>query len=427
MALLLVSIKETHASSSVYFIIDYSKTMDDMIGDKKKIDIAQEIFSKMVDGTKARDLSVVISGHKSIDKCDDIQVFTIIKGENRKKIQEKIEKFKPLGKISIYEVVNTSTKDLKEKNELRNVVLLTDGTAKCDDDILLKVRNLIEAHDYKLSIHIINFNHDKKVSYNLQNMAIASRGTYNQIKAGSNLDSIAKNVLNSVQTASLYKPKQIKRDDMVLIPEGEFMMGSSNKMDDPNEQPAHQVYLDAYYIDKYEVTQKHFKEVMGYNPALWIGSDLPVERVSWFEAKEYCEKIGKRLPIEAEWEKAAKGGRNHRWPGTNNQDELVDYSWNDDTGAKGRTHPVGTKKPNGYGIYDMSGNVYEWVADWFGMDYYKNSPKDNPKGPAKGISKILRGGCWDNHTYEVRTTSRYAASPKVKYADNGFRCAKSAD
>jgi formylglycine-generating enzyme required for sulfatase activity len=175
------------------------------------------------------------------------------------------------------------------------------------------------------------------------------------------------------------------------------------------------------------VTQKQYKEVMGENPSLWIRSDLPVESVSWSEAKEYCEKVGKRLPTEAEWEKAAEGGRDDIWSGTSSKEKLEDYAWFANN-AGGRTHPVGQKKPNGYGIYDMSGNVSEWVADWYDKDYYRNSPKENPKGPDKNLLyKITRGGCWDYHVMEIRTSTRYSKYPDVHYGTIGFRCAKSVE
>ncbi|OHE60640.1 MAG: hypothetical protein A2Z47_07320, partial [Thermodesulfovibrio sp. RBG_19FT_COMBO_42_12] len=251
-------------------------------------------------------------------------------------------------------------------------------------------------------------------------------GTFQEIKNEKDIGLAVQTIAEKINNPEVHDPKVVKNDDMVLIPAGEFLMGSKEGRS-PSEQPVHTVYLNAFYIDRYEVTQRQYKETMGKNPSNGIGSDLPVENVKWSEAKEYCEKTGKRLPSEAEWEKAAKGGRNDLWAGTSDPENLVDYCWIDDTGAKQKTHPAGEKKPNGYGIYDMCGNVGEWTADWADSEYYKTGPKENPKGPEKGYQRILRGGDWDNHLYEARTSSRHSMHPDHKYGGIGFRCAKSAE
>jgi formylglycine-generating enzyme required for sulfatase activity len=230
----------------------------------------------------------------------------------------------------------------------------------------------------------------------------------------------------------VHHPRVIGNDEMVLIPAGEFFMGSEDpSVDFSGERPGHPVYLDSFSIDKYEVTQQQYRSVTGANPSQWMGSDLPVHVVSWHDAKKYCETVGKRLPTEAEWEKAAKGGRNDKWSGTSDVGSLGEYAWIDDTAVAlekrsgSRPHPVGTKKPNGYGIYDMAGNVWEWVSDWFGRGYYKTSPKENPAGPEKGPFRVLRGGSWDSHVIEVRTAARHSRPPDYKDYMIGFRCAKS--
>ena len=131
--------------------------------------------------------------------------------------------------------------------------------------------------------------------------------------------------------------------------------------------------------------------------------------------------------------RSAKGGRNDRWSGTSDTGNLGEYAWIDDTAlppgerSGSRVHPVGTKKPNGYGIYDMSGNLFEWVADRYGGDYYKKSPRENPTGPEEGDLRIVRGGSWDSHLIEVRTAVRFARSPNYKNYMTGFRCAKDAE
>jgi len=306
------------------------------------------------------------------------------------------------------------------------IVLITDGKMNCEGDLVKIARDIKEKYDYSMVFHVIGLSPGREDSMRLRYVAYAGYGKYLILKSNDNIKKIVKTITESLNNPEVHNPKVVNSDDMALIPEGEFIMGYDPQIGSPNERPAHSVYLDAFYIDKYEVTQKQYKEVMGKNPSLAIGSDLPVESVSWFDAKEYCEKAGKRLPAEAEWEKAAKGGKNDMWSGTNIVENLAEYGWCDDTNAKGRTHPVGLKKPNGYGIYDMSGNVQEWVADWYSNDYYKISPKSNPKGPEKGGLRILRGGDWDHHKYEIRTSIRNIKSGDVKYGDNGFRCVRDA-
>jgi formylglycine-generating enzyme required for sulfatase activity len=225
------------------------------------------------------------------------------------------------------------------------------------------------------------------------------------------------------------------KDGMVLvyIPEGEFEMGSEDG--DDNEKPVHTVYLDAYWIDQTEVTNAMYQGCVAagacdlpsntdyYNNASY--ADHPVVYVSWFDAQAFCEWAGRRLPTEAEWEKAARGG-------------LVgkEYPWGDEApvctpsaqnGAQydpceGGTLPVKTFAPNGYGLFDMAGNVWELVADWYQKDYYVNSPGNNPQGPSSGRYRVVRGGGWSYNDY-LRVAYRYASSPVYSYYQIGFRCA----
>jgi formylglycine-generating enzyme required for sulfatase activity len=211
---------------------------------------------------------------------------------------------------------------------------------------------------------------------------------------------------------------------MVLIPAGEFQMGSNDGHD--YEKPVHTVYLNAFYIDKYEVTNAQYKKFVkatghkgpegysyvngnwqnGFKP--WTdpnfnGDDQPVGCVSWKDAKAYAKWARKRLPTEAEWEKAARGGlvgKKYSWGNTLTHD-AANYGG---TGGKDKweyTSPVGSFSPNGYGLYDMAGNVWEWCADRYDSNYYANSPKSNPKGPIWGSYRVYRGGGWAvNSTYD---------------------------
>ena len=213
---------------------------------------------------------------------------------------------------------------------------------------------------------------------------------------------------------------------MALIPAGEFQTGDGAAV--------HKVHLDAFYIDKYEVTNAQYKKFMDATgrraPAQWNYSSFnapnqPVVGVNWHDAKAYCEWAGKRLPTEAEWEKAARGGLiGKKYPRGNTitHDDANYYG----TGSKDRwsyTAPVGSFAPNGYGLYDMAGNVWEWCADWYDAKYYSRSPAQNPEGPDSGKNRVLRGGSWNLNTSYLLVTKRYNRSPESRYDDLGFRCA----
>lgn len=215
---------------------------------------------------------------------------------------------------------------------------------------------------------------------------------------------------------------------MALVPAGAFQMG--NTTDDPNlfeheveaETPQHTVELKAFYIDKTEVTHADFEKFRPGHPRDERSAcdECPMTNVTWFDAKAYCESQGKRLPTEAEWEKAAKGGGDGKQP-----EPFADYAWYNANAIKG-AKPVGQKKPNGYGIHDMFGNVREWTADWFEVQWYERSPKENPTGPETGQRKVERGGAFFLPKRSVTATIRYNHPPHFRLYFLGFRCAKDA-
>ncbi len=219
-------------------------------------------------------------------------------------------------------------------------------------------------------------------------------------------------------------------EGMVFVKGGCFQMGDTFGDGDTfedgesDEKPVHEVCLDDFEMDKTEVTQSAYESAMGKNPSKFKGGNNPVEKVNWDEAKSYCEEAGKRLPTEAEWEYAAKsGGKKEKYAGTSSEANLSSYAWYyKNSGSK--THPVGKKKPNGLGLYDMSGNVYEWVSDWYDQDYYKNSPRNNPKRSSKGEARVLRGGSWSYRARIARTVGRGRVNPAVRVNFVGFRCAR---
>ncbi len=221
--------------------------------------------------------------------------------------------------------------------------------------------------------------------------------------------------------------------EMLYVKGGCFQMGDVfGDGVDEWEKPVHTVCVDDFYIGKYEVTQGEWKAVMGSNPSHFnkCGDNCPVEKVSWNDVQEFITKLNKftgktyRLPTDAEWEYAARsGGKDEKYAGTSSLAKLKDYAWFRDN-SKEKTHPVGLKNPNGLGIYDMNGNVSEWVIDRAeDVNYYEISPRVNPQGPSSGSHRIVRGGSWFNFSRGVRTTARIDALPDRRSSGTGFRLA----
>ncbi len=217
--------------------------------------------------------------------------------------------------------------------------------------------------------------------------------------------------------------------EFMLIPAGEFDMGSpSNEVGRYNDEgPVHHVTISkAFYLGKYEVTQKQWRDVMGTSPSSFKGDDLPVEQVSWNEVQQFIQKLNEkesankyRLPSEAEWEYAARGGTKTRYYFGDDESKLGDYAWfYDNSGSK--THDVGQKNPNPWGLYDMHGNVWEWVQDIY-QSSYNSAPTDGSAWEGGGSVRVVRGGSWFSYAGGCRSAFRSLYDPGPRSLDLGFR------
>jgi formylglycine-generating enzyme required for sulfatase activity len=216
----------------------------------------------------------------------------------------------------------------------------------------------------------------------------------------------------------------------ILIPAGEFQMGSANGSAD--ERPVHTVRISKpFYLGIHEVTQGQWETVMGNNPSRFKGdTSRPVKTVSWEEVQKFIDKLNPgeggtkyRLPTEAEWEYAARAGSTTAYSFGDDSGQLGKYAWYGDD-AGNTTHPVGTRQPNAWGLYDMHGNVWEWVQDWYGK--YTAEPVTDPQGPASGSARVFRGGGWGYDAGGCRSASRSHIAPGYRFDYLGFRLLRTA-
>ena len=242
------------------------------------------------------------------------------------------------------------------------------------------------------------------------------------------------------------QPPKDSKAEMVLIAGGRFVMGDKDEID----APLHEVGVSSFYIDKNLVTQEQYEKAMGANPSRWKGAKNPVEQVRWSDAVRFCNKRseleglppcydtntwkcnfeanGYRLPTEAEWEYAARSGTSTAYFFGDSPAKLGEYAWFEKNSG-GHPRPIGQKQPNPWGLFDMAGNVWEWCNDFYKVDFYTESPKQDPRGPNEGQNKVLRGGAWRFSAENCRSGYRYNENPG--YADvcfgydiYGFRCVK---
>ena len=237
----------------------------------------------------------------------------------------------------------------------------------------------------------------------------------------------------------------VERDPtpMVKIPSGSFIRGSHENAGRADERPRRTIHVDTFLIDKHEVTNAqylNFIAATGHKEPLNVYGDgslfqvkdvarLPVVQVTWHDAADYCQWVGKRLPSEAEWEKAARGPDGRRYPWGDEAPSSQRVNFNREWIATRTLRPVGAL-PGGaspYGVHEMAGNVREWVQDWYDQDYYRVAPDRNPKGPKTGLLKVIRGGSWHSFEPDIRTAARGKGGFALKTHGIGFRCAGDVD
>ena len=233
--------------------------------------------------------------------------------------------------------------------------------------------------------------------------------------------------------ARIEQPKEFTNSigmRFVLIPAGEFTMGSNEGRD--NEKPPHKVRITRpFYLGVFPVTQAEYQAVTGQNPSHFSDNPRhPVAQVSWNDAVAFAQKLSQltgelkrgltyRLPWEAEWEYACRAGSTGKWCYGDQASQLGDYAWY--RGNSRETHPVGEKKPNAWGLHDMHGNVWEWCQDLYEAGYYEKSPTDDPPGPSSGSDRVYRGGSWNYYGPDCRSGFRYGGTPGFRVSDVSFR------
>ena len=326
------------------------------------------------------------------------------------------------------------------------VVLLTAISTSCKKEVTGVTLNkttltLVKGGTEKLIATVTPDNAtDKKVTWSSDNSEVATvstDGTVTAKSAGKATITVTTNDGNKTATCAVTVTSSgiiithPAEPETVLVEGGTFTMGVSKEQDSESgndERPPHEVTLSSFHIGKYEVTQGQWKAIMGNNPSGCFpkGDNYPVENVNWADIQTFIKRLndstGKqyRLPTEAEWEYAARGGnqsKKYKYSGSNSVNEVAWHSSN-----SGSTRPVGGKLPNELGIYDMSGNVSEWCNDWYDKDYYANSPSTNPQGPQTATpNRVIRGGSWETPTIHARITARSGQIPTINTTSVGFR------
>jgi formylglycine-generating enzyme required for sulfatase activity len=294
-----------------------------------------------------------------------------------------------------------------------------------DQKIVLSMKVLNQNLDI-IGINNISAKDEDELKYLLkESFRLNKYDRYDSNKSALNADNEKKNLLTGGEV------RNFEDIEFVYIPPGKFKMGAQSYEAGCNldEIPLHRVEITkGFWLGRYEVTQEQWQKIMESNPSHFKhDKNLPVEMISWFDVEEFIKKLnskseeGFRLPTEAEWEYACRAGTSTTFWFGDDRKELEQHGWFGK--GDGATHPVGQKKPNPWGLYDMYGNVWEWCSDWYDARYYLQSPEKDPRGPSKGTLKAKKSGCWRQYADSCRSASRFPRPPTYKSPYMGFRLA----
>ena len=412
--------------------------------------LAQENLGSMADGEKAFLLGEYKEAEKIYGSALEIDPnnYILLKAQANTKIKLKkfVEAEKLLDKILSMPLATgrdifIHTEDgLLEAELVDETVMALDTSAKSDDAFS---KFLKKDHEGPVPHYRVFLKKTGKMKIFRKSQ---TRIQYSGIPAATRekVETLRVDVMKKIISADQTEPEW----EPVVIPAGCFEMGS--ELGDPDERPVHKVCVSSFKMAKYEVRQNFFQTIMGYNPSQYVGGDMPVDTVSWEGARNYCKKMGLRLPTEAEWEYAIRGGTQgeYYWGDniTGKEANFCDSTCDLNNREPNLTDdfknsaPVGSFPPNAFGLYDMAGNVSEWVLDWMAINenYYLMGPTKNPQGPrpeldtCSGVDcvgafsitqKVYRGGAWNQGISSMRSANRKDAHFQLKADGTGFRCA----
>jgi formylglycine-generating enzyme required for sulfatase activity len=464
----------------IEYILDASGSMSETLSDgSPKIEVAQRVLTEHMRSFRPEtNIGLRVYGHRlpyqqTDESCQDIELIAPPEKGQMERIASWLQDFTVQGMTPLAASLELAKDDfIYDASRINSIVMLSDGIETCGGDPCRLVEDL-KAEGINFTIHVIGLDVDDPTRQQLSCIAEAGDGTYHDARSQDDLDAALGAVRADVTEGEVVVPPGVdtptpllptftptqepptptpaleigstmvsEKDgmEMVYVPAGEFLMGSTGGEGRDDEHPQHAVYLDAYWIDKTEVTVAQYQHCVETGTCLPSRPDSnsrhctivddaksnhPINCVSWSQAAAYCGWVDRRLPTEAEWEKAARGvdGRLFPWGNQEPNSTLLNY----DTNVDSITTPVG-QYPAGaspYGALDMAGNVHELVADWYDESYYRYSPRDNPQGPPNGEYSVLRGGSWVNASIYVRAAARLWSGRDNAYDGGGFRCADS--
>jgi len=447
-------------TGNLVFILDASKSMLNQIRGKTKISVAKEvIIGQIQDLPEGLNVSLVVYGQNLAKGCSDVEELVPLGPLDKRALIARVMRINPEGLTPISYAVQHTAMNLRDTGKEATIILLSDGKETCQDTDPCQLVKDLKKIGIKFIMNVVGFDVVREEERQLECIARAGGGLYFSAGNAKDLSKVMGTLVAKsleaetvpVETVRIDRaPKLEEREinagkariKMVAIPAGSFNMGRMTLMAESDETPLHMVNLDAFWISRTEITQDQYQALMGVNPSYFKGyGSRPVEQVSWYDAVKYCNKLsetaglqpcyniqtwecdyskyGVRLPTEAEWEYACRAGTTtmfYTGDSRSEQDLTGWYRFN----SNSTTHPVGQKKPNDWGLYDMYGNVYEWCNDWYHGKYYAKSPNDNPTGPESGSSRVVRGGSWSSED-ECRSSYRGRNSPDLTIRSLGFR------